>query len=280
MKHVAIIGCGYVGSELAKSLTKKGIIVTCTTRNRKKLPLLHKVAQTAVICKGSDEKELSLVSKDQDALIITVSAESQDDYKNAYLRTAQSLRHIALAKKSPKTLIYTSSTAVYGEQHGFWVDENSPLHPDSEAAQILLETEETYLSLAKLGWRVCIFRLAEIYGPERDLPSRVKDLENHIIPGKGDTFTNMVHVDDIIGASEYALAHSLEGIYNLADDDHPVRRELFDKLCGQLHLKPIVWDPHLAAKMARGNKRVSNHKIKAAGYVFKHPHRILHKLSA
>lgn len=275
MRHIAIIGCGYVGSELAKTLGEKGHIVTCTTRSKKKLPNLHKVAQRAVICKGTDEKELSLVAKDQDTIIVTVSAESLEDYKNTYLRTAQSLRHIALSKKGPKTIVYTSSTAVYGENHGFWVDENSPLLAESEPTKILIETENTYLSLAKLGWKVCVFRLAEIYGPERTLAEKVHDLEDHVLPGKGDSYTNMVHLDDIAGAVDYALTHSLEGVYNLSDNDHPQRKELFDKVSDQHHLKHLNWDPHLTTKISRGNKRVSNHKIKAAGYVFKHPHRLL-----
>lgn len=272
--NIAIIGCGYVGTELARLLSEHGNIVTCTTRSRKKLTSLQEVAQKTAVCKGADEKEIALIAKDQDAIVITVSADSLDDYKNTYLRTAQSLRHHALSRKTPKTLIYTSSTAVYGDHNGLWVDENSPLLADSDPTKVLIETEETFLSLAKLGWRVCILRLAEIYGPGRDLATKVRDLQGHVIPGKGDTYTNMIHLDDIVNAIHYTLVHSLEGVYNLADDDHPLRKELFDKLCDQLKINRIIWDSYLP-KISRGNKRVSNHKIKAAGYVFKHPHRVL-----
>lgn len=274
MKHIAVIGCGYVGTELARLLSKKGHVVTCSTRSKKKFADLREVAQKTAICKGSDEKEISLLMKDQDVIIVTVGADSIDDYKNTYLRTAQSIRHAALARKTPKTLIYTSSTSVYGEHHGFWVDENSPTLAEAEHMKILLETEQTYLSLAELGWKVCIFRLAEIYGPDRTLASKVEDLQGHTLPEKGNTFTNMVHRDDIVKAIDYALNHHLEGIYNLADDDHPLRKELFDKLTKHFKLKPIDWDHH-QLKLSRGNKRVSNHKIKAAGFVFNHPHRIL-----
>ncbi len=275
MKHIAIIGCGYLGKELAEALTKKGYFVTCTTRNKKKIADLNKVAQRTVVCKGSDEKELSLIIKDQDIVIVTVSAQSKDDYKNTYLRTAQTIRHLALNKKAPKTLLYTSSTAVYGEQHGFWVDENSELLADSEPDKTLIETEEVYLSLLKLGWKVCLFRLAEIYGPGRDLVKKVKALQDHELPGKGEFFTNMIHVKDIVGALNYAINHSLEGVYNLSDDDHPTRRELYDIVADKAHFKKPVWNPHLTMKINRGNKRVSNHKIKSAGYVFLHPHRII-----
>lgn len=275
MKQVAIIGCGYVGTELAKQLGKNGYFVTCTTRNKKKLPTLNKVAQHSAICRGSDEKEVSHIIKDQDVIVITVSADSMDAYKDTYLRTAQTLRHIALDKKKPKTLLYTSSTAVYGDQNGYWVDENSPLSPDSDAIKVLIEAEENYQSLADLGWKVCIFRLGEIYGPKRDLVKKVKELQDHVVPGKGDTYTNMVHLHDIVGACEYAINHQLEGIYNLVDDDHPIRKELFENVAMTHKLKPPAWDSKLTMKLTRGNKRVSNHKIKSAGYVLQHPHRVL-----
>ncbi|HSW73503.1 MAG TPA: SDR family oxidoreductase [Chlamydiales bacterium] len=275
MKQIAIIGCGYVGTELAKQLGKKGFFVTCTTRNKKKLSSLNKVAQHSAICRGSDEKEVAQIIKDQDVIVVTVSADSMDAYKDTYLRTAQTLRHFALEKKKPKTLIYTSSTAVYGDQNGYWVDENSPLSSDSDPIKVLIETEDTFLSLAKLGWKVCVLRLGEIYGPKRDLVRKVKDLQDHVVPGKGDTYTNMVHLQDIVGAADYAITHSLEGVYNLADDDHPIRKDLFEKVAEAHRLKKPVWDPHLTMKLTRGNKRVSNHKIKSAGYVLKYPHRVL-----
>ncbi len=272
--NIVIIGCGYVGSKLADLLQKHHYVVTCTTRSRKKIATLKQIAQKVAVCKGSNEKELFELIERSDGVILTLAADSFEEYKETYLRTAQSIRHIALKLKRPKTLIYTGSTAVYGEHQGHWVNEESDLLTTSEPGKILLLTENTYLSLKSLGWKICIFRLAEIYGPGRSLDTHIRSLDGHVMAGRGDTFTNLIHVDDVVGAIFYALQYHLEGIYNLADDDHPLRKDLYDQLCEKYQLPTITWDHHLL-KVSRGNKRVSNHKIKATGYSLTYPHHIL-----
>ena len=68
--------------------------------------------------------------------------------------------------------------------------------------------------------------------------------------------------------------HHLTGIYNLADDDHPTRKELYDEISKKFQVPEVTWDPSLTS-LRSGNKRVSNHKIKQSGYRFVHPHRVL-----
>lgn len=272
--NIVIIGCGYIGTEIAALFKKKGHHVTATTRHPERLEELSKVAQRCVVLKGNDEDELIPLIVDNDVVIITVAADSPDLYESAYLNTAQIFRHLALEMDSPRHLIYTSSTSVYGDHHGQWVDETSELRATSENARILMEAEKQYLSLEQLGWHVCILRLSEIYGPGRELSSRVKNLEGNVLPGTGDHYTNMIHKTDCGYAIDYALRHHLEGIYNLSDDEHPHRKDLYDTVAHMFHLPKVKWDPKHAS-LHNGNKRVSNHKIKAEGFAFHHPHRIL-----
>jgi len=274
-KNCAIIGCGYVGKALAKFWTSLGFVATCTTRKNKNLSNLKAITQKTMLLQGSDEAEIKLVLEQNDVIVVTVAADTIQDYKDAYLRTAQSIRHKAAEIRTPKILIYTSSASVYGDHQGKWVDEKSPLLAESEQAKILEETEKVYLSLAQLGWRVVILRLGEIYGPNRDLATKVQHFQGKVLPGKGSHFTNMIHLEDIIQGIHYSYQHNLQGIYNLADDDHPTRKEFYDKICDHLGLSRVLWDANLA-RLSRGNKRISNHKIKAAGYEFIHPHRVLH----
>lgn len=271
---IAIVGCGYIGTEVAKIWNKKGQHVTATTRRPERLEQLSAVAQKGQIWKGTDEEELVHLIADNEVFLVSIGADAQDQYENAYLKTAQLFRHLALEMDLPRHLIYTGSTSVYGDHHGLWVDEESLLKPNSDPAKILQETEKAYLSLSELGWHVCVLRLAEIYGPGRELSKRVRNLENHTLPGTGDPYTNMVHKADCALAIDYALKHNLEGIFNLADDDHPTRKELYDQIAQKFRLPKVHWDPAHKA-LHHGNKRVSNHKIKAAGYAFKHPHREL-----
>ena len=271
---ILIIGCGFIGSEAAALWKKKGYVVTATTRNPDRLDALSKVAQKSVILKGNDEDELIPLMADNDVIVVTVAADSPDHYESAYLNTSQIIRHLALDMDTPKQLIYTSSTSVYGDHHGQWVDETSELLSKSEQGKILIEAEKHYLSTEEVGWRTCILRLTEIYGPGRELSKRVKQLEGHVLPGTGDHYTNMIHKKDCADALDYALRHHLEGVYNLSDDEHPTRKELYDAVSHKFSMPRVKWDPE-HTPLHTGNKRVSNHKIKAEGFVFIYPHRVL-----
>jgi len=272
--NIAIIGCGYIGSALATLWAKKGYHITATTRNVSNLEKLAKIAQKSQILKNSDETELTTLILNNDVLVVTIAADGPKHYESAYLDTAKMFHQIASAIDQPRHLIYTSSTSVYGDHNGLWVDEESPLLGGDELSKILIQAEKTYLSLGELGWPISIFRLAQIYGPGRDLSHKVKELEGHVLPGSGEHYTNMIHKTDCAAAIDYALRHHLQGVFNLADDEHPTRKELYDTICQKFRLPKVKWDPSHAG-FPTGNKRVSNHKIKAEGFAFHHPHRVL-----
>ncbi len=272
--NILILGCGYIGSEISDKWKKKGYTVTATTRNPDRLDALSKVSQKSILLRGNDEEALAPLISDNDVIVVTIAADSPEDYETAYLHTAQNLRHLALEMDLPRQLIYTSSTSVYGEHQGQWVDEAAELLAQSDQAKILIETEKNYLSLQEIGWSVCILRFSEIYGERRELSRRVKQLEGRILPGSGVQYTNMIHKTDCVAGIDYALRHHLEGIYNLSDDEHPTRKELYDAVSEKFELSNVKWDPECGS-FHSGNKRVSNHKIKAEGFVFHHPHRIL-----
>ena len=264
---IAIIGCGYIGMEAAARWSLEGHLVTATTRNPERLPDLSTVAQKTLILKGDDEEGLASLIAANDVIVVTIAADSVDQYENAYLHTSQQIRALALEMDQPRRLIYTSSTSVYGDHHGLWVDETASLITPSEQGKILIQSEKTYLSLSECHWHVCILRLAEIYGPDREISRRVKHMEGHKLPGSGDQYTNMVHKVDVAAALDYALRYRLEGIYNVVDDEHLTRKELYDQVVQKHHLPSLAWDPTLTS-MHLGNKRVSNHKIKSEGLFF------------
>jgi nucleoside-diphosphate-sugar epimerase len=272
--NILIIGCGYIGTEVAKIWRKAGYTVTATTRNPERLEELSQVAHKSVIIKGDNEEELIPLIKNNDVILVSIAADTPKHYESAYLNTAQTFRRLALELDLPRQLIYTSTTTVYGDHHGRWVDENSPLLAESEQGKILIDAEKTFLSLQEIGWQVCVLRISEIYGPTRELSNRFLRHKEHILPGCGERFTNMAHKNDIVSAIDYALRHKLEGIYNISDDEHPTRKQLYDILSQKLQLPPVKWDP-THTPLHSGNKRVSNHKIKSEGFAFQHPSRIL-----
>lgn len=274
LSNIAIIGCGYIGEAVAKDHTGKGNHVTATARTPERLEELSKVAQKSVILKGNDEDEFVPLIANNDTIIVTVAPETVEYYESAYLHTAEIFRRLALEMDLPRNLIFTSSSSVYGDHQGLWVDETSDLLAKDEQSKILIEAEKTYSSLEELGWDVCIFRFAEIYGPEKELSKKVKSAASHAVPGEGNRFTNMIHKEDCVAAIHFALRYNLTGIYNLADDDHPTRKELYDQVAEKFNLSEVKWDPTVTS-LHGGNKRVSNHKIKKAGYRFIYPQRIL-----
>ncbi|PIS01674.1 MAG: NAD(P)-dependent oxidoreductase [Chlamydiae bacterium CG10_big_fil_rev_8_21_14_0_10_35_9] len=273
MLKVAILGCGYLGSFVAENFKQQGYYVTGTTRSPDKAKKLKKQFQNIQLLHSNDEKAICDLINNNDIIIVTIAADNPSDYENAYLKTSRTIKKCA-KNTTPKTLIYTSSTFVYGEHNGHWVDEISPLNNDTDQGKILIETESVFRSLKDYGWKVLIFRLSEIYGPDRELSARIKKYQEGVLPGNGKNYTNMIHKDDIVKAMDYAIRHNLEGTFNLADDDHPTRKELYDEISHQHNLKKVSWDPKLKAYRS-GNKRVSNHKIKAAGFEPLHPNRDL-----
>ena len=272
--NIAIIGCGYIGSALSIFWNKKKYNITATTRSSKKLKILGKFAQRCSLFYGGDENTITSLVNDNDIIVLTLSADTLNEYENTFLKTAQALRHAAIGCSSPRRLIYTSNAMIYGDHQGKWVDENSFLFPSNDATKILIETENILLSTTECKWDVCIYRLGEIYGPGREISKKIKKLKHMILWGKGDFYTNMIHQEDIIRAIDYSLQFRLKGIYNLADDDHPTQKIFYEDVCQKLHLEQLIWDKSHEL-IPRINARMSNHKIKSAGFSFLYPHRLL-----
>jgi nucleoside-diphosphate-sugar epimerase len=265
----AIIGCGYVGRQVAQCWRAAGLTVTATTTTRERVPELESVADRMVVLSGSDAAALQACLSDQQTVLVSVAAGRGGDYAETYLGTAQSLAAI-LPQTSVQQLIYTSTCSVYGQQHSALVTEATPINPTSENARLSAAAEQTLLQAARPNLKVCILRLGGIYGPGRELAKIFSRAAGATRPGNGQEPSNWVHLDDIVGAIEFAHTHQLQGIYNLVQDQIPTIRALIDTVCQQHQLAPITWDPtQLSARSY--DARVSNQKLKAAGYRLVHP---------
>ena len=271
---IAIIGCGYVGTVIARFWSQSGHLVTATTTTPEKISELEQVAKSVVVIKGDDLDALQDVVKEQDVVLLSVSIRaanrSVSAYRETYLETAKNL--VAALKQAPsvKQLIYTGSYAVLGDKNGEWTDENSPVAPANENGKIMYEVEQVLLAAQSETLGVCILRLAGIYGPGRELIKIFGRWAGTTRPGNGEDYTNWIHLDDIVGALEFVRLKQLQGIYHLTNDMPLQRREFFERLF-QLHgLSKISWDG-LASSVRPYNARLSNQKIKAAGFQLIHP---------
>jgi len=272
--NIAIIGCGYVGYVVAQYWQQNmAFVISATTTSPERVPALQPVAQRVVVTLGNDPNGLKTVLQNQDVVLLSVSAKGADVYEETYLQTAKTLVSVLQQTPSVRQLIYTGSYAVYGDRNGVWVDEETPLAPANVNAQILRKTEEVLLSASNENLRVCILRLGGIYGPDRELIKIFSRYAGTTRPGNGEDVTNWIHLDDIVGAIEFARRNRLQGVYNLVDDAHLPSREFLDTLFEKHSLPKVIWDASIKSNRPY-NVWVSNQKIKDAGYELIHPQMI------
>jgi NAD dependent epimerase/dehydratase family enzyme len=88
--------------------------------------------------------------------------------------------------------------------------------------------------------------------------------------GNGQSYTNFVHRDDAVSAIVWSLENDLEGIYNVVNDTHVRRKDLYSALRNLHHLPEAIWDEKKVDTHS-GNKKVSNAKLKNTGFLFAHP---------
>lgn len=268
--NTAILGCGYVGQAVAEVWRRQGITVTATTTRPERLADLSTVADRALVVNGSDGAAVADLLAGQQVLLICVGAGRQADYRETYLNTAKTVVGALSQAPSLRQIIFTSTYSVYGNYGGAWVREDDPANPATENGQIMLETEQVLLSAATEQRRVCVFRLGGIYGPGRELAKIYGRAAGTTRPGSGQEASNWIHLEDIVGAIDWAQTHGLRGLYNLVQDEIPTVRDLIDRVCQTHQLATVEWDASQPSARPY-NVRVSNQKLKAAGYTFRHP---------
>ena len=270
MTQAAILGCGYVGSAVARRWSNQGISVTATTTSPDRVTDLSSIADSVKVVQGSDLSAVVDLLKDQEVLLVSVAGGRRAGYENVYLNTARTV--VAALPQAPtlQQIIYTSSFSVYGDHQGQWVTEADPVLPMTDNTKVLAETEQTLLGQASADLKVCILRLGGIYGPKRELHQIYSRAAGSVRPGAGTEGSNWIHLDDIVGAIDFAREQSLDGIYNVVQDEVVTSRELVDRVCKAHHMPPVTWDPSQPSARPH-NVRVSNQKLKEAGYLFKRP---------
>lgn len=241
--RICLIGCGYVGKALALYWNNTHHL-TVTTRSPRRIAELEPLCRRVHLLDGN----FSELLRHQEAVVIAVAPDQRsiEAYRETYVETAQKIKQAA-----PDTpLIYLSSTSVYGDKGGRWIDETEPPAPATPQARLLLEAEQILQ-----GPQTCILRLGEIYGPGREFTSRLKTKEP--FPGTGSNYVNIIHRDKIVAAIDLALNKNLKGVFNLSEALSLTRKEFYDALCEKENLPKVTWDP-ARASIHSGNKRIKS----------------------
>lgn len=264
-KTALILGCGYVGRELALGLARDGWDVTGWTRTEASAAPLRAAGLRMIAADAADDASWAGVPRDFGMAILCAATRggSVDDYRAVYL---EGMRRLASHVAKGAHLVFTSSTSVYGQDDGSWVHEHSPTTPDTETAGVLLEAERICLDAGG-----AVARVAGIYGPGRSGPLRLlRSDDARIVPGGG-RWMNQIHRDDVASALRFLGERGAPGIFNVADD-RPVRQaEFYAWLSALLGLPPPREGPDAPSRRGLTNKRVSNQKIRALGWEPKYP---------
>jgi nucleoside-diphosphate-sugar epimerase len=276
--RVLIIGCGYVGLPLGAELARQGHEVFGLRRSPAAAPEMRAAGIQPLLADITNAATLAALPRDFDWAVNCAASGggSTADYQQLYLEGTRNVIEWLSASK-PRAYVYTSSTSVYGQNDGSVVEETSPAEPPVETARILVATEQTLLAAARRNnFPAIVLRVAGIYGPDRGHWFKQFLRGEARVEGAGDRVLNMVHRDDVVGATIAALQRGAAGeIYNVADDEPVSQRDFFEWLARALGRSPPPVVPESLdplRKRGASNKRVSNRKLKAElGYQFKYP---------
>ena len=261
-KTLLIFGHGYSAAALAARLISKGWRVIGTTRSADKAGAIAATGVEPLIWPGGD---IGPALAEVNAVLISAGPDAEGD---PVLRAAAPA--ITAAASHIDWFGYLSTTGVYGDHGGGWVDEDTPVAPSTLRGAQRVEAETGWQALTRAaGLPLHIFRLAGIYGPGRGPFEKVRKGTARRIVKPGQVFSR-IHVDDIAQVLAASLARPNPGaIYNVCDDDPAPPQDVIAhaaELLG-LPLPPEVdFETADLTPMARSfyaeSKRVRNDRIK------------------
>ncbi len=267
MKHMLFLGFGFSASTLAQRLDKNEWRITGTSRSAE-----GAAGITALGHEGVVFDDLKQIPQSVTHIVSSVPPDADGDPVLSHFATQLTGRFTWVA--------YLSTTGVYGDHGGAWIDEATPLTPNTERGQRRCDAEQAWLRLYETqDLPLHIFRLAGIYGPGRNALLSVRDGTAKRVIRQGQVFSR-IHVEDIAGILLASIAKPSPGrAYNVADD-FPCPPQDVIAHAATLLGKPIPPDIAFAeavlSPMARSfyadSKRVSNARVKTElGYDFRYP---------
>lgn len=270
-RRFLVAGCGYVGTALGLRLAADGHTVWGLRRSADALPAPIRPLAADLL----DPATLADLPAPLDAVFYTASAGERGEaaYRAAYVDGLRNVLAAVDGGDGPRPrVVFTSSTGVYGQSDGEWVDETSPTEPARPTGRILLEAERLLLDSDFDG---VVARLGGIYGPGRTrIIRRVREREA-VCPAGPPIHSNRIHRDDAAGAlAHLATLDSPEHVYLVVDRDPAELCTVYRWLADRLGLPepPTEDDPGAArARRRRSNKRCSSARLTRSGYRFEYP---------
>ena len=275
-KRLFCFGYGYTCDYLGHALQQQGgWTLSGTTRDaERKTQLMERRVRAHIFDYEHPLGDPEYILRDVTHLLISTPPNDQGDpafliYRNEIARLS-----------NLEWLGYLSTSGVYGDRSGGWVDENSEVRPTSKRGSRRARAEQQWITLAQNhGLPLHIFRLSGIYGPGRSALDSVRAGVARRIDKPGQAF-NRIHVEDVVQTLLASFDRPNAGqVYNLADDDPEPSHEVIRYACELLGQPPPPLVPFENVDMApmalsfyKDNKRVRNDRIKTElGVTLKYP---------
>lgn len=261
-RRILVFGCGYVGSRLASRAVSAGHQVWGTTRTAAKGKTLAKLGIEPIVADWTDRRTLADLPQ-ADWILVAVSGEPRG--RNRPLESlVGGLRNLLLTVSDEASICYLSTTGVYQQSDGRWVDESSPTRPGRAGARAHLMAE-TMLHRLRPQTPWTILRLAGIYGPER-IPRIAQLRAGAQIDSPENAYLNLIHVEDAVDAIMASWSRAVDRLYLVADD-HPVVRRDYYRFIADTCRAPeptfTIPGPDASERLrSDSNKRIWNRRMK------------------
>jgi len=269
MARVLIAGCGYVGAALGERLVLDSHDVWGLRRRATPLPL----GVRALAADLGVAASLRDLPADLHYVFYMASPAGREDplYRAAYVEGLRTLLQVLdQQKQRPQRVFFVSSTAVYAQDDGEWVDETSPTEPTHFTGRRLLEAEGVLMAGP---FAATVVRFGGIYGPRRaSLVERVRT-GRAVYRADRPHYTNRIHRDDCAGALRHLMQEDrLEKLYLGVDSEPAEERAVLAWLAGALGAPvPRAAGPGEATRDGRASKRCSNARLLDTRYAFRYP---------
>ncbi|WP_110991987.1 SDR family oxidoreductase [Pseudomonas sichuanensis] len=264
-----IVGCGDVGSRLARQLLALGWQVSGLRRSVQQLP---KGVEPIAADLSDQRMPADWPERNPDYLVYCVAASQHDEagYQAAYV---EGLRHVLAwlqrGGKLPRRLLFVSSSSVFAQKDGEWIDETASTEPEGYSGKVMLEAEQLALHS---GIPASVVRLTGIYGPGREwLLSQVR--QGYRVAEEPPLYGNRIHAEDAASLLAYLLQADARGVvlddcYIGVDDDPAPLADVVAWLRGYMGV--TEWSDDQRVRRT-GSKRCSNARAKALGWVPQYP---------
>jgi nucleoside-diphosphate-sugar epimerase len=236
--HAVVLGCGYVGLRLVRSLVDEGVRVTAATAREDRLSAIEAAGAYPVRADALEPATLRPLAEMRPQVVFDM-IRPQQLAQGRY--TSWGTRNIASAfvEHPPQALVYLSSTSVYDGRTSGWIDEKTAAQPTSAFGEARAEAERVYLDLFReRGFPVRICRAPSVYGPNRTLRPRLEG-GAYTRVDDDEQWVSRIHVDDLAAGLIAAWRRGRAGEVYLLCDDEPVTGREYTELTAELLALPI-----------------------------------------